>query len=53
MERKSYFLNKKQILFLKNLQGTASEHVRRALDDYEEKLKGQSVASKSKRGESL
>ena len=54
MKRIHIFLDEKQIDFLKELPGKASEHIRRALDEYIYKVRGLNVsASRSKKeGES-
>ena len=39
MVRKHFLLSNDQIRFLQHLPGTTTEHVRRALDDYIEKVK--------------
>ena len=51
MTRVNLYLKKTQIKFLKNFNGlSVSEHVRRALDQYIDKLKSDKVsASRSKR----
>jgi len=54
MERINVWINKQQSKFLKDLPGTLSEHIRRAIDDYIKALKGVNVsasASKRKGGE--
>jgi len=50
--RFNLLLTEEQANFLGKLPGTASEHVRRAIDEYIEKIKAKSVSeSKSKRGD--
>ena len=50
MQRINVFLEIKHIAFLKDLPGTLSEHVRRAIDDYTDSLKVQkSSGSQSKK----
>lgn len=52
MIRRHFYLNQEQIDFLKKLPGNISEHIRRAIDDYIEKLKAfNASASQSKRRE--
>jgi hypothetical protein len=49
--RKAFFLDQEHIDFLENLPGTASEHVRRAIDDYKAKRINVSASeSKGKEG---
>lgn len=53
MIRKASYFRKEQLDFLKTIQGNFADHLRRALDEYIERLKGQKVsASASKRKES-
>lgn len=53
MIRKASYFRKEQLEFLKTVPGNFADHLRRALDEYIEKLKGQKVsASASKRKES-
>ncbi len=50
MRRVHVFLEETQIEFLKKLSGKASEHIRRALDEYIKELIGENVsASRSKK----
>lgn len=52
MKRINAFITAAQFFFLATLSGTLSEHIRRALDDYIQKIKEVSVsASQSKRKE--
>jgi len=50
MVRKAFFLDQEQIDFLESLPGTASEHVRQAINQYKERYFNTS-ASESKRKE--
>ena len=52
MKRIDAYIHEIQYFFLTSLPGTLSEHIRRALDDYIEKVKALKVsASTSKRKE--
>lgn len=52
MKRIDAYIHEAQFFFLTTLPGTLSEHIRRALDDYMDKVKALKVsASKSKRKE--
>lgn len=52
MDRVDFHLSSEKKDFLLSLQGNLSEHLRRAVDEYIDKIKMQSVsASKSKRGD--
>lgn len=50
MLKRTYFLTEEQVRFLESLPGNASENLRRAIDDYEQKIKKQPVTSASVRG---
>lgn len=45
MKRINAFITEAQFFFLTNLSGTLSEHIRRALDDYMQKLRALNVSS--------
>ncbi len=50
MRRVNHFLDVKQVEFLEDLPGTISEHIRRAVEQYIDKVKGdKSSASLSKK----
>ena len=49
MLRRDVYLTEEQDNFLCKLAGTISEHIRRAIDDYIEKLTKKVSASQSKR----
>jgi Arc/MetJ-type ribon-helix-helix transcriptional regulator len=53
MKRISLFLDESQIEAIEKLTGTFSEHIRRAIDEYLEKIKPKATASPSinKKGE--
>ncbi len=52
MERVDFNLGKAQRNFLENLPGTLSEHIRRAIDEYIDRLRFSNVSSsQSKRKE--
>lgn len=53
LQRINIFLSNEQISFLKSLAGTISEHIRRALDEYIEKIKplASRASASKKRGE--
>lgn len=52
MKRINAFITQAQFFFLTALSGTLSEHIRRAIDDYIQKMKNLNVsASQSKRKE--
>ena len=44
MIRCDFMLTPEQYAFLETLEGTKSEHMRRAIDDYIEKVKGTSAS---------
>ena len=50
MDRVDFNLGKDQRLFLENLPGTLSEHIRRAIDEYIERIKANNVSSSVSRG---
>lgn len=50
MVRKHFFLDQDQIDFLESLPGTASEHLRSAINEFRERHRSTS-ASQSKRGD--
>jgi len=50
MIRRNHYLREDQVDFLDHLLGTESEHIRKAIDDYIQKLKDLEIStSKSKR----
>jgi hypothetical protein len=50
MVRRTFNFTEKQINFLKKLPGTISEHIRRALDEYIDRMMGQNASfSQSKK----
>lgn len=52
MRRIDVYITENQLSFLSTLPGTISEHVRRALDDYIQKMRvAKASASKSKKGD--
>ena len=44
MIRKTFFLDKEQIDFLKSLPGTSSEHIRQAINEYKKKQQNVSAS---------
>ena len=51
MIRMNLLMDQDTVSFLKSLPGTVSEHIRRAIDEYIEKIKSQKIsASQSKKG---
>ena len=51
MVRIDILITKEQFSFLKNIPGTVSEHIRRAIDDYVVKMKGNNASvSPTKKG---
>lgn len=52
MIRVNFLLDESTFNFLKNLPGTISEHIRRAINEYIDKIKAQQIsASQSERRE--
>lgn len=45
MERFEFLISSEQLKFLKGLPGTVAEHIRRAVDEYIQKVRGISAST--------
>ena len=50
MERVNFFLSPEKVSFLKSLPGTMTEHIRRAIDEYIDRLKGSEASASQSKG---
>ena len=45
MRRKDVYITDEQVIFLSELGGTISEHIRRAIDEYIQKIKNRDITT--------
>lgn len=50
MRRTNIYITDEQVVFLSELQGTIAEHIRRAIDEYIQKIKSQTISASSSKG---
>ena len=50
LKRKDIYITNEQVIFLSELPGTISEHIRRAIDEYIDRLKGSEASASQSKG---